>query len=321
MPKHVWTQVRHRTWPHTKVVIQKRMLSDLSTPLSAVGPDACGAACQRQGVIAAGPIRTARGRATHNRWPPGLFLIAPLLAPQRKSLHTETARRLAVSIIQRQISAGSPLPVETDLLDTYDISRPSLREVIRTLAAKGLISAKTRVGTHVRPAEDWRLLDTDVLAWHLLAGHEAQLRAALLPLCHAIEVAGASQAAQCRNPATCDDLGVAVAYLTAALARGDAPGEIFAAHAAFRLTVCLTSGVAGLLAAKPALEACFLAQDPNQTIDGAKQRDALNNLAQALLRAVRTGDVHQATKLGQQAASQPVLGDPVAGLGAVLAGL
>jgi DNA-binding FadR family transcriptional regulator len=40
-----------------------------------------------------------------------------------------------------------------------------MREVVKVLAAKGLVASRPRTGTRVRPAKSWNLLDPDVLAW------------------------------------------------------------------------------------------------------------------------------------------------------------
>ena len=40
-----------------------------------------------------------------------------------------------------------------------------LRDALLTLAAKGLIEARKRAGTRVRPPSDWNRLDAQVLGW------------------------------------------------------------------------------------------------------------------------------------------------------------
>jgi len=45
------------------------------------------------------------------------------------------------------------------------VSRSAYREAVRILAAKGLVSPKTKTGTRVNPPGDWHLLDPDVLSW------------------------------------------------------------------------------------------------------------------------------------------------------------
>jgi GntR family galactonate operon transcriptional repressor len=57
------------------------------------------------------------------------------------------------------------LPSEPELETRYGVSRSVVREAVKTLAAKGLVSVRPRHGTHVRPPHDWSLLDGDVLGW------------------------------------------------------------------------------------------------------------------------------------------------------------
>ncbi len=58
-------------------------------------------------------------------------------------------------------------PTEADLAIEYGVSRSVTREALKMLAAKGLLSARPKQGTFVRPQEQWNLFDTDVLRWLL----------------------------------------------------------------------------------------------------------------------------------------------------------
>jgi len=58
-------------------------------------------------------------------------------------------------------------PTEADLAQQYGVSRSVTREALKMLAAKGLLSARPKQGTFVRPQEQWNLFDTDVLRWLL----------------------------------------------------------------------------------------------------------------------------------------------------------
>ena len=51
----------------------------------------------------------------------------------------------------------------------FSVSRTALREAYSILSAKGLIVARPKIGTRVRPKTEWNLLDPEVLAWHLAA--------------------------------------------------------------------------------------------------------------------------------------------------------
>ncbi len=70
-------------------------------------------------------------------------------------------------IVRGEYEAGSPLPAEVELCKTYEISRATVREVVKVLAAKKLINVQRHRGLLVMPREKWNYLDTDVLRWVL----------------------------------------------------------------------------------------------------------------------------------------------------------
>jgi GntR family transcriptional regulator, galactonate operon transcriptional repressor len=74
---------------------------------------------------------------------------------------------LGGEIIAGKYPPGSILPRENVLLERFKVSRPTLREAYRALAAKGLIVSRQRVGTSVRPKSEWNTLGPDFLTWHL----------------------------------------------------------------------------------------------------------------------------------------------------------
>jgi DNA-binding FadR family transcriptional regulator len=83
---------------------------------------------------------------------------------------------------------ANPFPTEAQLAQTHGVSRSVTREAVKMLTAKGLLSARPRQGTVVRPAETWNLFDTDVLRWMLertfsldLLRQFSQLRIAIEP--------------------------------------------------------------------------------------------------------------------------------------------
>jgi DNA-binding FadR family transcriptional regulator len=56
-------------------------------------------------------------------------------------------------------------PTEAELCTKFGASRTVMREAVKMLSAKGLISSRQRQGTRVEPVENWNLLDPDVLRW------------------------------------------------------------------------------------------------------------------------------------------------------------
>jgi GntR family galactonate operon transcriptional repressor len=80
-------------------------------------------------------------------------------------------QKIVVDGIGRQIVAGklqqgALLPTEPELVEHFEVSRTSVREAMRILAAKGLVDIRPKVGTRVREDEGWNVFDTDILRWH-----------------------------------------------------------------------------------------------------------------------------------------------------------
>ena len=103
-------------------------------------------------------------------------------------------------IVEGRLAPGTLLPTEAELGGKLRISRPSLREGLRALAAKGLVETRTRRGTIVRPKESWDILDPDVLGWMANAPPDQEFLMALLELRTSIEPAAARLAAQRASP-------------------------------------------------------------------------------------------------------------------------
>ena len=104
---------------------------------------------------------------------------------------------LGREIAQDLIPVGAALPPEHDLEIRFGVGRGVIREAIKTLAAKGLVSVRPRHGTHVLPRRDWSLLDRDVLNW--LVGKNEPDRELLLAIQEVrsiIEPAAAAMAAE-----------------------------------------------------------------------------------------------------------------------------
>lgn len=137
-------------------------------------------------------------------------------ASSSSSLHRRIVHGLGRQILSGKLRPGQPLPIPSHL----NASRTALREAIKVLTAKGLVEARPRVGTRVRPREEWQLLDPDVLAWH----YESPLRVDFLrQLTEFREVIEPAAAAMAAARATDTDIEtIERAYLDmAAAAKGD----------------------------------------------------------------------------------------------------
>ena len=115
------------------------------------------------------------------------------------SSHDQVARALGGEIIAGVYPPGSKIPGESEILGRFGISRTVLREVLKTLTAKGLIVSKTRVGTTVLDSSHWNFFDADVLSWKVARGFDADFRRDLTEVRLALEPAAAAVAAERRS--------------------------------------------------------------------------------------------------------------------------
>lgn len=76
---------------------------------------------------------------------------------------------LGCKITSGALAAGTILPTESEIQQQFGVSRTVVREAVRHLAAKGLVTVGPKVGTRVRASIDWNMLDIDVMHWHLMA--------------------------------------------------------------------------------------------------------------------------------------------------------
>jgi GntR family galactonate operon transcriptional repressor len=142
-------------------------------------------------------------------------------------------RALGGEIAQGLIPVGAALPPEHELEARFGVGRGVVREAIKTLAAKGLVSVRPRHGTHVRPRSDWSLLDRDVLGW--LAGREPN-RTLLLAIQEVRSIIEPAAAALAAERATAADRARITAAMTA-MERARSKAEAIAADKAFHLAI------------------------------------------------------------------------------------
>src|SRR6478736_6713199 len=123
-----------------------------------------------------------------------LNAVDKLIKPGRIGTVLATLGR---EIAQDVIPVGAALPPEPDLEARFGVGRGVVREVVKTLAAKGLVSVRPRHGTHVLPRHQWSLLDRDVLSWLVGEGEpDRDLLLAIQEVRSIIEPAAAALAAQ-----------------------------------------------------------------------------------------------------------------------------
>ncbi|MDE2378214.1 MAG: FadR family transcriptional regulator [Bradyrhizobium sp.] len=141
---------------------------------------------------------------------------------------------LGREIVQDIIPVGSALSPEPELEARFGVGRGVVREAIKTLAAKGLVSVRPRHGTHVLPRHEWSLLDRDVLGW--LVGQDEPDRDLLLAVQEVRSIIEPAAAALAAERATKNDrrrIKTALAAMEAAQDQSSAT----AADKAFHLAI------------------------------------------------------------------------------------
>jgi len=116
-----------------------------------------------------------------------------------RSAHDLVTHGIGHAIIEGQFPVGSTLPGDAELMERFAVSRTALREAMKTLAAKGLIESKTKVGTRVLGQKSWNMFDADILEWRLQLGVDRPFLESLFEIRQALEPLAAATAALYRT--------------------------------------------------------------------------------------------------------------------------
>ncbi|MFC6067312.1 FadR/GntR family transcriptional regulator [Streptomyces ochraceiscleroticus] len=111
-----------------------------------------------------------------------------------RGLHGQLVQQLGQMIVSGDLGADRPL-VPEEIGQRFEVSRTVVRESLRVLEAKGLVSARPNVGTRVRPVSDWNLLDPDIIEWRAYGPQRDDQRRELCELRWTIEPLAARLAA------------------------------------------------------------------------------------------------------------------------------
>lgn len=139
-----------------------------------------------------------------------------------KNVHGSTLALLGEAIVAGKHAEGAALPPEPLLGQSLGVSRTVVREAVKSLAAKGLLSTGPKVGTRVLPRSQWNWFDPDVIAWQVRAGLTPEFLQHLLELRRIVEPAAARLAAE---RATSDDIAVIEAAYQGMAAALDGVGD------------------------------------------------------------------------------------------------
>ncbi len=124
-----------------------------------------------------------------------------MITPRRgQNLTYSIAQDLGIAIVTETYSDQSRFPVEAELCRRYGVSRSILREAVKMLTAKGLLSSRPRQGTWIQKEDKWNLLDPDVLRWTLERKFSFSLLIEFMQVRLAVEPKAAALAAANAHP-------------------------------------------------------------------------------------------------------------------------
>ena len=137
---------------------------------------------------------------------------------QLRGVHGQTVETLARRILSGEIPEGATLDLLA-LREEFDVSLTALREALKVLSAKGIIDARQKRGTFVRPRTSWNVLDGDVMRWRSSGPVDLELLENLDEVRTIVEPAAARLAAERATPQDVEALEEALGRMAAA---GDA---------------------------------------------------------------------------------------------------
>jgi len=113
-----------------------------------------------------------------------------------KNVHGNTVDHLGEAIVAGRYAVGASLPSEPVLGQELGVSRTVVREAVKSLIAKGLVTTGPKVGTRVLSADHWNWFDADVILWQSKVGLTAEFLRDLQDLRRVVEPAALRLAAE-----------------------------------------------------------------------------------------------------------------------------
>lgn len=137
-----------------------------------------------------------------------------------KNVHGNTVDHLGEAIVAGHYGVGASLPPEPVLCAELGVSRTVVREAVKSLIAKGLITTGPKVGTRVLPADHWNWFDPDVIIWQSKAGLTPEFLRDLQDLRRVVEPAAMRLAAQRATAQDITEIELAYAGMKRAIEEG-----------------------------------------------------------------------------------------------------
>ncbi len=126
------------------------------------------------------------------------------------NLSQRMTQELGKAIVCGVYPKDESLPTEAELCEQFGVSRTAVREAVKMLSAKGLISSRPRQGIRILPEQEWNIFDSDLLRWSLEGNPSLRVLREFLQMRIAIEPEAASLAARYADDTAIDAIGEAL---------------------------------------------------------------------------------------------------------------
>lgn len=113
-----------------------------------------------------------------------------------KNVHGNTVDHLGEAIVSGRYAVGASIPPEPVLCFELGVSRTVIREAVKSLIAKGLMTTGPKVGSRVLSDGHWNWFDPDVILWQSKAGLTHEFLRDLQDLRRVVEPAAMRLAAE-----------------------------------------------------------------------------------------------------------------------------
>ena len=140
---------------------------------------------------------------------------------RNNSLAQRVTRELGRAILCGEYKPNHSLPTEAKLCENFGVSRTAVREAVKMLSAKGLITSKPRQGIKVQPEIEWNLLDSELLEWSLESNPSMNVLKEYLQMRIAIEPEAAALAARYGSTESIDAIGEALSRMRVSAENGE----------------------------------------------------------------------------------------------------
>ena len=218
--------------------------------------------------------------------------FTPIRPGARRTGQDNIAAALGEEILSGARKPGERMPSDADMLKMFGVSRVVTREVIKTLAAKGLVASKMKVGTIVLEPSHWNWLDSDVLSWRANVGMDMDFLTHITDVRRAVEPTAAALAALYGTKA---DIAKVREALNAMEKAFDNRRQFAEADLRFHLTVSAASKNPFFQSFAAMIEtALFALLSVNALTDDRKQQTEALQMHVAVTEAIEARDPHLA---------------------------